>query len=75
MIRIEAIQIIAARLAAELNSTKTVETSTPFRQQRMPQSCSPRPKQPSGPVGQEAAGLCGPAVGLIGTGVETVVDT
>jgi hypothetical protein len=51
MIRIEGIQIVAARLAAELKSTKTVETSTPFRHQRMPQSWSPSPQQPSGHAG------------------------
>ena len=57
MIRIEGIQIVAARLAAELKSTKTVETSTPFRQQRMPQSWSPGPQQPSNPIAQEAVAL------------------
>jgi hypothetical protein len=32
MIRIEGIQIVATRLVAELKLTKTVETSTQFRQ-------------------------------------------
>jgi hypothetical protein len=68
MIRIEGIPIVAARLAAELKSTKTVETSTPFRQHRMPQSWSPGPHQPPGPIGQEAVAVGGPAVGLIATG-------
>jgi hypothetical protein len=58
MIRIDGIQIVAARLAAELKSTKTVETSTPFRQKRMPQGWSPDPQQPFGPIGQEAVALC-----------------
>ena len=63
MIRIEGIQIVAARLAAELKSTKTVETSTPHRQLRIPQGWSPGPQQPSGPIGQEAVAVCGPARG------------
>jgi hypothetical protein len=41
MIRIEGIPIVAARIAAELKSTKTVENSTRFRQQRMRPSSSP----------------------------------
>ena len=43
MIRIEGIPVVAARLAAELKSTKTVENSTRFRQQRMRPSLSPSP--------------------------------
>jgi hypothetical protein len=50
MIRIEGIQIVAARLAAGLESTKRVESSTPFRQQRMPQSWSPGSQQPPVPL-------------------------
>jgi hypothetical protein len=68
MIRIEGIHIVAARLTAELKSTKTVETSTPFGQQRMPQSW-PGSQQPSGPVGQKAVTVCDTTVGLIATGV------
>jgi hypothetical protein len=40
MIRVEGIPVVAARLAAELKSTKTVEHSTRFRQQRIRPSLS-----------------------------------
>jgi hypothetical protein len=43
MIRIEGIPVVAARLAAELKSTKTVENSARFRQQRMRPNLSPSP--------------------------------
>ena len=43
MIRIEGIPVVAARLVAELKSTKTVENSTRFRQHRMRPSLSPSP--------------------------------
>ena len=43
MIRIEGIPVVAARLAAELKSTKTVENSTRFRQPRMRPSLSLSP--------------------------------
>ena len=43
MIRIEGIPVVAARLAAELKSTKTVENSTRFRKQRIRPSLSPSP--------------------------------
>jgi len=43
MIRIEGIPVVAARLAAELKSTKTVENSSRFRQQRMRPRLSPGP--------------------------------
>jgi hypothetical protein len=43
MIRIEGIPVVAARLAAELKSTKTVENPTRFRRQRTRSSLSPSP--------------------------------
>ena len=51
MIRIEGIPVLAARLAAELKSTKTVENPTRFRRQRIRPSRLPVPQQPSGPAG------------------------
>jgi hypothetical protein len=59
MIRIEGIQTVAARLAAGLKSTKTVEASTPFRPRRRLQRWSPGPQQASDPIGQEAVALGG----------------
>jgi hypothetical protein len=47
MIRIQGIPVVAARLAAELKSTKTVENPTRFGQ-----ACLPVPQQPSQPAGQ-----------------------
>jgi hypothetical protein len=43
MIRIEGIPVVAARLAAELKSTKTVENPTRFRRQQIRPSQSPSP--------------------------------
>ena len=43
MIRIEGIPVVAAGLAAELKSTKTVENPTRFRRQRIRPSLSPSP--------------------------------
>jgi hypothetical protein len=43
MIRIEGIPVVAARLAAELKSTKTVGNPTRFRRQRMRPSLSLSP--------------------------------
>jgi hypothetical protein len=43
MIRIEGIPVVAARLAAELKSTKTVENSIWLRQQRKRPSLPPSP--------------------------------
>ena len=49
MIRIEGIPVVAARLAAELKSTKTVKNSTRFRQRRMRPSLLAVPQQQSRP--------------------------
>jgi hypothetical protein len=43
MIRIEGIPIVAARLSANLRSTKAVKNSTRFRQRRTQPSLPPSP--------------------------------